>query len=59
VFELAGIGLMSAVFIAAGTGGGYWIAASTHVGVVVVFAGIAVGIVVAVAAAYIRIKRYL
>jgi hypothetical protein len=50
---------MSAACIAAGTGGGYWIASSTGAGVLVVFAGIAVGIAVAVVAAYVKIKRYL
>jgi hypothetical protein len=59
LFELAGTGVMSAIFVAAGTGGGYWIASSTGAGAAVTFAGLAVGIAVAVVAAYVKIKRYL
>ena len=57
--ELAGTGVMSAIFVAVGTGGGYWIASSTGAGAAVTFAGLAVGIAVAVVAAYVKIKRYL
>ncbi len=59
LFELAGIGVMSAFCIAAGTGGGYWIAEATGAGAAVIFVGISVGIAAAVAAAYVKIKRYL
>jgi hypothetical protein len=50
---------VSAACIAAGVGGGYWIASSTGAGASVVFAGLSVGIVAAVAGAYVKIKRYL
>lgn len=59
LFELAGTGVLSAVCIAAGTGGGYWIAVSTGAGAAVIFAGLALGIVAAVAAVYFKVKRYL
>jgi hypothetical protein len=59
LFELASTGLVSALLVAAGTGGGYWIASSTGAGAAVIFAGLVVGIVAAVAATYVKIKRYL
>jgi hypothetical protein len=59
LIELASVGLMSAILVAAGFGGGYWIAASTGTGVAVIFAGLLVGIAAAVAVTYIKIKRYL
>lgn len=58
-FQLAGLGTTSALCLLAGVGGGYLIAASTRTGAAVIFAGLAFGIVAAVAATYFMIKRYL
>jgi hypothetical protein len=57
--ELIGLGLTSAVCVALGVGGGYWIGQITGIGVLVTFVGLGVGIIVALIATYRRIRRYL
>ena len=57
--ELIGLGLTAAATVALGVGGGYWIGEVTGIGVLITFVGLGVGIVVALVAMYLRIRRYL
>ncbi len=57
--DLLGLGATAAGCIALGVGGGYWLGSATGSGPVVTFSGLAVGLIAAVAASYVRIKRYL
>ncbi|GEM_PF-1000437 len=58
-FELVGMGATAAGCIAVGVGGGYWLGSATGAGSAAELAGLAVGLVAAVAATYFKIKRYL
>lgn len=57
--ELIGLGLVAAVTVALGVGGGYWIGQQTGAGGISAFAGLAVGVLIACVAMYLRIRRYL
>jgi len=57
--ELAGMGVTAGACVAVGVGGGYWIGAVTGGGPAVTFAGLALGVLAAVAAIYFKIKMYL
>lgn len=57
--ELLGLGATVAGCVSVGVGGGYWLGSATGSGSVATFSGLAVGLVAAVAASYVRIKRYL
>lgn len=56
---LLGIGATAAGCVAIGVGGGYWIGSASRTGVVAVFVGLAVGILAALVATYVKIKEYL
>ncbi len=59
LLELAGIGIMAALCVAVGVGGGYWLGTVSGAGNAATFGGLAVGCAAAVATAYSKIKRYL
>jgi nitrate reductase gamma subunit len=52
------MGVVSALCIAAGVGGGYWLSEATKTGAAVVFAGLAVGMLAAIATTYFTIRRF-
>ena len=56
---LIGMGVTTALCIAAGVGGGYWLDRTFHTGVLLTFVGLALGVVAAVAAVYFEIKTFL
>ncbi len=58
-FELAGIGVVSGLCVAAGVGGGYWIGTRVDVGVLPTFVGLAIGLAAATAYAVYKIRSYL
>ncbi len=58
-FELVGMGVTTALCIAAGLGGGYWLDGRFHTGPALTFAGLVIGVLAAVAATYLQIKKYL
>jgi len=57
--ELASMGVAAGACVGIGVGVGYWIGTASGAGVAVTFAGLAVGVLTAVAATYFKIKRYL
>ena len=57
--ELAGVGVVSGLCVAAGIGGGYWLGEALRTGPVPTFAGLALGLAAAVAYAVYKIKSYL
>ncbi len=57
--ELAGMGITAAACVAVGVGGGYWIGTASGAGPAVTFAGLALGVLAAVAATYSKINKYL
>ncbi|MGD0220053.1 MAG: hypothetical protein ABSC73_06275 [Acidimicrobiales bacterium] len=57
--ELAGMGVTAGACVAVGVGGGYWIGTTSGAGSAVTFAGLAVGVLAAVAATYFKIAKYL
>jgi hypothetical protein len=56
---LLGMGVTTALCIAAGIGGGYWLDRAFRTGVLLTFVGLALGLVAAVAAVYFEIKTFL
>lgn len=59
VMEFATMGLSSAVLVAAGVGGGYWLGSATGAGTVLVLVGLGFGVVAAAATMYLKLKKYL
>lgn len=57
--EFVSMGATAAVCVAVGFGGGYWIGEATDAGIAVMFAGLFVGVLAAVAATYFKIRSYL
>lgn len=57
--ELVGLGLTGAAFVGLGVGGGYWIGQITGADVVATFVGLGIGVVTAIVATYVRIRKYL
>jgi hypothetical protein len=53
------MGVAAGACVGIGVGVGYWIGTASGAGVAVTFAGLAVGVLTAVAATYFKIKRYL
>jgi len=58
-FELAGIGVVAALCVAAGVGGGYWVDSAAHTGATATFVGLALGLLAAAAYAVYKIRSYL
>jgi len=56
---LIGMGVTTALCVAAGVGCGYWLDATFHTGALLIFVGLALGLVAAVAAVYLEIKAFL
>jgi hypothetical protein len=56
---LIGMGVTTALCIAVGVGGGYWLDRTFQTGVLLTFVGLAIGLVAAVVAVYIEIKTFL
>jgi hypothetical protein len=56
---LLGMGVTTALCVAAGLGCGYWLDTTFKTGIVLTFVGLFLGIVAAVAAVYFEIRRYL
>lgn len=56
---LLGLGVTTALCIAAGFGGGYWLDATLKTGLVFTFVGLGLGIIAAIAAVYFGIKAQL
>ena len=56
---LIGMGVTSALCVAIGLGGGYWLDRTFNTGVVLTFCGLAVGMASAAVANYFVIKTYL
>lgn len=54
-----GMGLSTALCLAAGLGGGYWLDGRFHTGPLLTFVGLAIGVLAAVVATYFQIKQYL
>lgn len=57
--DLVGIGGTAAGCIGVGVVVGYWIGSAVHAETVLVFCGLALGVVAAVVTAFTKIKRYL
>lgn len=57
--DLAGVGVVSGLCVAAGVGGGYWLGSATGDGVVPTFIGLALGLAAAVSYAVYKIRSYL
>lgn len=58
-YELVGMGITTALCLAAGVGGGYWLDGRLHTGVALTFAGLALGVLAAVAATYLQTRKFL
>ncbi len=56
---LIGMGVTTALCVAAGVGGGYWLDATFHTGALLTFAGLALGLVAAFVAVYFEVKTFL
>lgn len=56
---LLGMGVTTALCVVAGVGGGHWLDETFKTGVVFTFVGLAVGVVVAVAAVYFQVRQFL
>ena len=56
---LIGMGVATALCIAVGVGGGYWLDRTFHTGVLLTFVGLGLGVIVAVAVTYSDIKSFL
>lgn len=56
---LIGMGVATALCIAVGVGGGYWLDRTFHTGVLLTFVGLAVGVVGAAAVIYSDIRTFL
>jgi putative Ca2+/H+ antiporter (TMEM165/GDT1 family) len=57
--SLIGMGVATALCIAVGVGGGYWLDRTLHTGVVLTFVGLALGVVAAVVVIYLNVKTFL
>jgi hypothetical protein len=53
------MGALAAACVAVGVGGGYWLGSATGSETADIFSGLAVGVVAATVAVYVKIKRYL
>jgi F0F1-type ATP synthase assembly protein I len=53
------MGVATALCIAVGVGGGYWLDRTLHTGVVLTFVGLALGVVAAVVVIYLNVKTFL
>lgn len=53
------MGVTTALCLAAGLGGGYWLDGHFHTSPMLTFIGLAVGVLAAIAATYFQIKTYL
>ena len=58
-FDLAGMGIVAGMCVAAGVGGGYWLATVLHTGVVPILVGLAVGLAGATAYTVYKIRSNL
>jgi hypothetical protein len=56
---LIGMGVATALCIAVGVGGGYWLDRTFHTGELLTFVGLALGVVAAVAVVYSDVKTFL
>ena len=56
---LIGMGVATALCIAVGVGGGYWLDRTFHTGVLLTFVGLALGVVAAVVVVYSNVKMFL
>jgi uncharacterized membrane protein YcjF (UPF0283 family) len=56
---LIGMGVATALCIAAGVGGGYWLDRTFHTGELLTFVGLALGVVAAVAVVYSDVRTFL
>lgn len=54
-----GMGVTTALCVAIGVGGGYWLDTTFRTGALLTFSGLALGVVAACAAVYFEIKTYL
>lgn len=57
--SLIGMGVTTALCVAIGVGGGYWLDRTFKTGAVLTFCGLAIGMIAAVVANYFMIKTYL
>jgi len=56
---LIGMGVTTALSVAVGVGGGYWLDRTFRTGELLTFVGLALGVAAAVAAVYLEIKTFL
>lgn len=56
---LIGMGIATALCIAVGVGGGYWLDKTFHTGVLLTFVGLALGLVAAGAVIYSDVRTFL
>lgn len=56
---LIGMGVATALCIAVGVGGGYWLDRTFHTGVLLTFVGLALGVVAAIVVVYSDVKSFL
>jgi len=56
---LIGMGVATALCVAAGVGGGYWLDRTFHTGELFTFVGLALGVIAAVATVYSDVKKFL
>jgi len=56
---LIGMGVTTALCVAVGVGGGYWLDRTFRTGELLTFVGLALGVAAAVAAVYLEIKTFL
>ena len=56
---LIGMGVATALCIAVGVGGGYWLDRTFHTGVLLTFVGLAFGVIAAVLVIYTNVKSFL
>jgi hypothetical protein len=56
---LLGMGVTTALCVVAGVGGGHWLDGTFKTGLVFTFVGLVLGVVVAVAVVYFRIRQFL
>ena len=59
IAEFATMGLSSAVMVAAGVGGGYWLGSATGAGTVLVLVGLGFGVIAAAMTMYLKLRKYL
>ena len=56
---LIGMGVATALCVAVGVGGGYWLDRTFHTGELLTFVGLALGVVAAVVVVYFDVKTFL